>query len=84
MRYTVGAEKSGFSFLRLHFCCGIWEDEMTIEDVKAQIREQPMSTEEQIRRIRKIRCQLLEEIHCKQQLLDQVDYLIYELRKGGI
>jgi len=57
---------------------------MTIEDVKAQIREQPMSTEEQIRRIRKIRCQLLEEIHCKQQLLDQVDYLIYELRKGGI
>lgn len=57
---------------------------MTIEDVKTRIQEQAQTKEEQIRSLRKICCQLLEEIHCKQQLLDQVDYLIYELKKGGI
>lgn len=57
---------------------------MTIEDVKTRIQEQAQTKKEQIRSLRKIRCQLLEEIHCKQQLLDQVDYLIYELKKGGI
>ena len=48
---------------------------MTIEDVKTRIQEQAQTKEEQIRSLRKIRCQ---------QLLDQVDYLIYELKKGGI
>ena len=57
---------------------------MTIEDVKTRIQEQAETKEAQIRSLRKIRCQLLEEIHCNQQLLDQVDYLIYELKKGGI
>lgn len=54
---------------------------MTIEEIENQIREK--SREEQIRCLRKIRCQLLEQIHRKQQLLDQVDYLLYEMKKGG-
>lgn len=54
---------------------------MTIEEIEDQIREK--SREEQIRCLRKIRCQLLEQIHRKQQLLDQVDYLLYEMKKGG-
>lgn len=35
---------------------------------------------EQIRVLRKYRYRLLEEIHRKQQLLDQLDYLIYEIK----
>lgn len=42
---------------------------------------------EQIRLLRKCRYQLLDEIHEKQQSLDQVDYLIHEIKerknKGG-
>lgn len=43
---------------------------------------------EQIRLLRKCRYRLLDEIHEKQQFLDQVDYLIREIRdrktKGGL
>lgn len=35
---------------------------------------------ERLRLLRRCRCCLLEEIHKKQQALDQVDYLIRELR----
>ena len=38
--------------------------------------------EEQIRILRKQRYQLLDEIHCKQQCLDELDYMIDEIRKG--
>lgn len=36
---------------------------------------------EQIRALRKCRCKLLDEIHGKQQSLDHLDYLIYEIKK---
>lgn len=36
---------------------------------------------EQIKILRKCRYRLLEEIHKKQQVLDQLDYLIYEIRQ---
>ncbi len=38
------------------------------------------SSTEQIQLLRKCRHQLLEEIHRKQQSLDQLDYLIYEIK----
>lgn len=34
----------------------------------------------QIRLLRKYRCQLLEEIHGKQQTLDKIDYMVSKLR----
>jgi len=37
--------------------------------------------EEKIRFLRKQRCTLLEEIHCKQQSLDEIDYMIDEIRE---
>ncbi len=37
--------------------------------------------EEKIRILRKQRCKLLEEIHSKQQSLDELDYMISEIRK---
>lgn len=39
--------------------------------------------EEQIRILRKFRFGLLEAIHGKQQELDQVDYLIHEIKEQG-
>ena len=37
--------------------------------------------EEQIRILRKQRYRLLEEIHCKQQFLDKLDYMIDRIKK---
>lgn len=37
--------------------------------------------EEKIRILRRQRCRLLEEIHGKQQSLDELDYMIHEIRK---
>ena len=47
----------------------------------ARLAEQgPDTAGERLRLLRRCRCCLLEEIHQKQQALDQVDYLIRELR----
>lgn len=40
--------------------------------------------EEKIRLLRKQRCRLLEEIHGKQQSLDELDYMINEIRKEAV
>ena len=40
--------------------------------------------EEKIRLLRKQRCRLLEEIHGKQQSLDELDYMIDEIRKEAV
>lgn len=40
--------------------------------------------EEKIRILRKQRCRLLEEIHNKQQSLDELDYMIDEIRKEAV
>lgn len=54
---------------------------MTLEEITKQIRENGKTKEEQIRILRKRRAQLLNEIHGKQQLLDQLDYMIHEIKK---
>ena len=38
--------------------------------------------ERQIQMLRKYRCRLLEEIHGKQQSLDEIDYMISRMRAG--
>lgn len=55
---------------------------MTLEEVTKQISGKEKTKEEQIKILRRKRMQLLDEIHCKQQLLDQLDYMIYEIKKG--
>lgn len=57
---------------------------MDMDTLKRFIRlmdDQTDTTAEQVKLLRKCRCRLLEEIHGKQQSLDQLDYLIYELKK---
>ena len=38
--------------------------------------------EDQVRRLRRSRGRLLEDIHSRQQALDRLDYLIYQVRNG--
>lgn len=48
------------------------------------INDNADSKEEKIRILRKQRCRLLEEIHGKQQSLDELDYMIDEIRKEAV
>lgn len=53
---------------------------MTLEEITRLVKEHGKTKEEQIRILRKSRSQLLDEIHSKQQLLDQLDYMIHEVK----
>lgn len=58
---------------------------MDMEALKKYLRllnDQTGSKEEQIRILRKQRCQLLDDIHDKQQALDELDYMIREAKKN--
>ena len=55
---------------------------MTLEEITKQLEKNGRTEEEQIRILRKSRAQLLDEIHEKQQQLDRLDYMLYEM-KGG-
>lgn len=55
---------------------------MTLGEIMQQIKDKGQTKEDQVRFLRKKRVQLLDEIHCKQQLLDQLDYMIHELKKN--
>lgn len=52
-----------------------------IKEVIDKIENSNWIYQEQIRFLKTERCKLLEEIHKKQQLLDQIDYYIYEINK---
>lgn len=54
---------------------------MTLEEIIKQVKENGKTKEEQIGILRKNRLQLLDEIHSKQQLLDQLDYMLYEVKQ---
>lgn len=55
---------------------------MTLGEITKQVEKNGNTKEEQIRILRKNRAQLLEEIHGKQQLLDQLDYMLYQMKEG--
>ena len=55
-----------------------------MEALKRYLRlldDKTVSKEEQIRILRKQRYRLLDEIHNKQQILDELDYMIMEIKK---
>ncbi len=58
-------------------------NEQELKNMINTLDETEGSAEEKIRRLRGMRCGLLDEIHQKQQLLDKVDYIICRLRKGA-
>lgn len=54
---------------------------MTLEEITKQLEKNGKTKEEQITIIRKCRAQLLDEIHGKQQLLDRLDYMLYQIKE---
>ncbi len=54
---------------------------MTAKDLLELTQDDSKTKAEKLLQLKKIRCSILEECHCKQQLLDQVDYLIYQLKQ---
>ncbi|MCD8379278.1 MAG: hypothetical protein LUC95_02895 [Lachnospiraceae bacterium] len=53
---------------------------MTILEITESIDSGEKTPEEKLKILRRIRGDLMEELHGKQQLVDQVDYLIYQLK----
>ena len=56
---------------------------MELEKITKQLEQTGNTKEEQIRIIRKGRAELLDEIHEKQQQLDRLDYMLYQMKEGG-
>ena len=57
---------------------------LTVETLKAYLRlleSKTNSKEEQVQILRRQRVKLLDEIHKKQQSLDELDYMISEIKK---
>lgn len=73
--------------VQLHFLLSAGMDLDALKRLIALMNAKGNTDAEQVRILRKCRYQLLEEIHGKQQSLDQVDYLIHEIKgrkvKGG-
>lgn len=53
---------------------------MTITEITELTESGEKTPEEKLMLLKRIRGSLMEELHCKQQLVDQVDYMIYELK----
>lgn len=56
---------------------------MTLTELIRFVQQNGKTQAEQLRLLRKARARLLEEIHCKQQLLDQLDFMIYEMKRSN-
>ncbi|BCI60807.1 MerR family transcriptional regulator [Solibaculum mannosilyticum] len=73
--------------IQFHFLLKAGMDLNTLKHLITLMNAKSNTDADQVRILRKCRYQLLEEIHEKQQLLDQVDYLIHEINgrkvKGG-
>lgn len=66
-----------------HFLTEAGMDTDTLKRLIGLMENKEGTGEEQARILRKCRCRLLGEIHTKQQLLDKMDYLIYEIKSQG-
>ncbi|MCC8102264.1 MAG: hypothetical protein LIP11_08385 [Clostridiales bacterium] len=53
---------------------------MTITEITELTESGEKTPEEKLMILKRIRGSLMDELHCKQQLVDQVDYMIYELK----
>lgn len=53
---------------------------MTIVELTALTQSSQKTTEEKLHILKRVRWELMEELHGKQQMVDQVDYLIFQLQ----
>lgn len=89
LRYNLLDGKIDYTEAQIH-CAGmihsLLEAGMDMEQIKAFMKlfyENKRDKSGQIQILRKQRFLLLDEIHKKQQSLDELDYMIGELKKGG-
>lgn len=78
-------EDGSFDYSEKELCrvgviCSLLKSGMEAEDLKKYLHGE--DKEEQIRILRKQRCELLDNIHERQQVLDEIDYLIREAKKS--
>lgn len=52
----------------------------SIKDITDTMENSNLTYDEKIRFLKLYRCKLLDEIHKKQQILDQIDYLIVQTK----
>ena len=67
--------------VQFHFLLKSGMDIETLQRLVHLMEKQMDTTSEQVKLLRKCRYQLLEEIHGKQQCLDQLDYFIHEIKE---
>lgn len=67
--------------VQYHFLLKSGMDMETLKRLAHLMESKMDTTAEQVKLLRKCRYQLLEEIHGKQQDLDQLDYMIHEIRQ---
>lgn len=60
---------------------GVKFDERELKELIISIERKRNASEEDIRKLRCLRCGLLGEIHKKQQLLDKADFIICKFKK---
>lgn len=53
---------------------------MTITEIETMLESEGKTPEEKLHLLQRVRATLMEELHGQQQLVDQVDYLIYTLQ----
>ncbi len=70
---------------RLSIICTLYSVGLNADTIKRfLLLAKENNQAEQIKLLNKHRANLLEDVHTKQKLLDQVDYMIYEIKnKGG-
>ncbi len=54
---------------------------MTITQITEMVETGGKTSKEKMMLLKRIRADLLEDLHGRQQVLDQVDYMIHELKK---
>lgn len=89
LRHNLSDGKIDYTVAQIH-CAGmihsLLEAGMDMEQIKAFMKlfyENKRDKSGQIQILRKQRFLLLDEIHKKQQSLDELDYMIGELKEGG-
>lgn len=89
LRHNLSDGKIDYTEAQIH-CAGmihsLLEAGMDMEQIKAFMKlfyENKRDKSGQIQILRKQRFLLLDEIHKKQQSLDELDYMIGELKEGG-
>ena len=67
--------------MQFHFLLRAGMDMKTLKRLMQLMETKMDTTVEQVKILRKCRYRLLEEIHEKQQCLDQLDYFIHEIKQ---